>query len=265
MDVWRDEGSDNLKAICDYIHEQGYSDMSQLEAQLPPVARPTMDRDRSLRHEGAATLQTPAKRSSSVAAARRSLKRTMRLSENFHRHPHIADLIRAQKQGPSTHTPLREGELATIAYNDTSTGTPPSTTAWQPRPKRTRSIVRNSTYTEIVVPDYGNGLYTPPSTLEATTASSSISPTSPSGAYTRFPFQPPSLENDTLPFPQSPSSSSLSSSRHSSVPSLSSTYSTEEAESPVLPSPEMPSHPFTTNNDDEKANQEANQISSSMF
>lgn len=247
MDIWRDEGSDNLKAICDYIHEQGYGDMSELEAHLPPVSNPTMYRDRSSRYEGTPTLNNHAKKSGSVSAARQSLRRRLRLSGTFHQRPNIANLIRPPKKDQlSLRIPLGESSLATIAYDDTSACAAPSTIAWRPKPKHTRSIGRNSNYTEIVVADYGNGLYDPPSTLDSTTPSApfpSISRTSPSNAYTRRPSEPSSDDALLSPSPSSSSFSSSTSSLHSDVPSLSSTYSTEGG-SPILASPPT-SPPYT--------------------
>lgn len=61
MDIWRDEGSDNLKAICDYVREQGYGDISHIQAQLSPTPRPTLYRDRNARFEGIPTLTSPPK------------------------------------------------------------------------------------------------------------------------------------------------------------------------------------------------------------
>jgi hypothetical protein len=258
MDIWRDEGSDNLKAICDYIQDQGYGDISQFEAQLPPIPKPTMYRDRSSRFSGTPTLTNLTKRSGNVAAPRQSLRRKMRFAENFTRRPHIADLIRPHKEDNlPLRNPLREGDLATIAYEDTSAGIAPSLTAWQPKPNISRSIGRNSNYTEIVVPDYGNGLYNPTPPLETTPVTSASAPdsaspipsTSPSDAYTRRPSQACSSGNDTSP---SPSSSSTTSSRDSHVPSLSSTYSTEESDSPTLASPVHPSYPFTSETEETK-------------
>jgi hypothetical protein len=247
MDIWRDEGSDNLKAICDYIHEQGYGDMSQIEAQLSPAPAPTMYRNQSARYENAPTLNSVPNRSSSVAIARQKLRRKKRFSETFHQRPHIADLVRPQKKDAlSIRIPLREGELATIAYEDTVAGNPPSLTAWQPKRVHTRSIGRDCNYTEIVIPDYGNGLDNIPSSPETATTNISNTPTptsaisqaSPSDAYTRLISQ--DLSDDTAP-PPSPSSTS---SRHSNVPSLSSTYSTEAADSPLPTSPALTNYPF---------------------
>jgi hypothetical protein len=263
MDIWRDEGSDNLKAICDYIQDQGYGDVSQFKAQLPPTPKPTMYRDRSSRFSGIPRLTNVTKRSGSVAAPRQSLRRKMRFSENFTHRPHIADPIRShQEDNLSRRKPLREGDLATIAYKDTSPGTPPSLTAWRPKPKISRSIALNTNYTEIVVPDYGNGLHNPTIPLETTSITSAsnfdstplIPSTSPSDAYTCRPLQASSSDNDT---PPSPSSSSTTSSPQSYVPSLSSTYSTEESDSPPLASPALaspvpPSYTFTSENKETK-------------
>jgi hypothetical protein len=232
MDVWRDPRSDNLKAICDYVQEQGYGDMSQLEARLSPVPKPTLYRDRTSRHGGNATYQKLVAKSGSAAAARQTVRRKLRLSETSSHLPHIADLVRPQKKDHlSIRIPLREGDLATIAYEDTLASTAPSTTTGQPKPKHARSLGRNSTYTEILVPDYGNGLDNPTLALATIiTTSSPTSPTSPSYACVRGPSQ---ISQDTAP-PPSPSSST--SSRNSHVPSLSSTYSTEgESPSPASP------------------------------
>jgi hypothetical protein len=257
MDIWRDEGSDNLKAICDYIQDQGYGDVSQFKAQLPPNPKPTMYRDRSSRFSGIPTLTNITKRSGSVAAPRQSLRRKMRFSENFTHRPHIADLVRARKEDNLLlRNPLREGDLATIAYKDTSPGTPPSLTAWWPKPKISSSIALDTNYTEIVVPDYGNGLHIPTLPLETTPITSTsafnstplIPITSPSDAYTCRPSQASSSDNDSPPS----SSSSTTSSPQSYVPSLSSTYSTEEIDSPPLASPVPPSYTFTSENNETK-------------
>lgn len=256
MDIWRDEGSDNMKAICDYIHEQGYGDISELEARLPPTSKPTMYRERSPQFEVIPTLKNSLRRSGSVASARQLLRSRVRFSGNFSHRPHIAELIRPHKKD---HVPLRVplgvGDLATIAYHDTLPDTPPTTTAGQPKPRHTWSIGRNSIYSEIVVPAYGNGLHSPTSTFETTITSSppteTIPQASPSEAYTRRFSQNPA--NDTQP-PPSPSSSSTCS-HDSDVPSLSSTYSTEASDSPTITSPALSTEdPFDY---DEKSKPEA--------
>ncbi len=244
MDLWRDEGSDNMKAICDYIHEQGYGDISELEARLPPGSRSTMYIERSPQFEVIPTLTNSPKRSGSIATARRLLQNRMRFPGNFSHRPNIADLIRPRKKDRvPIRGPLREGNLAAIAYNDTTPDTAPSTTAWQPRPRRTKSIGRNSIYSEIVIPAYGDGLHNLTSASQTTITLSpprnSISQASPSEAYTHRPS--PTSEDD-MQSPPSPCSSSTSSC-DSDVPSLSSAYSTDASDSPTLTSPA-----FSTNN-----------------
>ena len=253
MDLWRDEGSDNLKAICDYIHQQGYGDASQLHAQLTSPS-PSLHRIRNSRYEAPPTLTSPiTNRPNSILAARQSLRRSMHLSEKFHRHVHIAELGRLQKKKlPSLRIPLGEGELATIGYADTSPGTAPATAASQakPKPKRSQSIARNSVYTEILMPEYGNRLDTQPpmptSTSTSSRSSRSISTTSSSAAYTRRPSQ----QSSSPPSSPSSDSDSLSttSSTTSRVPSLTSTYSADEAdaeaESPCLTTPKLATNPF---------------------
>lgn len=174
----------------------------------------------------------------------------MKLAGKLHHRLHLPDLVRWQKENdPSVLAPVGEDNLATIAYKDAVEDAVPSTTAWQSKPKNTRSMRRNSMYTEIVIPDYGNGLYNPSfsTTLDTLTSSnptapSSIPTTSPSNAYTRrspssplttsFPY-----DNNALPSPSPSTSTSTSTfSRHSDVPTLSSTYSSE-GESPVVATP----------------------------
>ncbi|KAF7503945.1 hypothetical protein GJ744_002970 [Endocarpon pusillum] len=265
MDIWRDEGSDNMKAICDYIREQGYGDISELEARLPPTSKPTMYGERSPQFEVIPTLTNSLgrsgsvsptltnsltnslRRSGSVASARQLLRSKVRFSGNFSHRPHIAELIpeviRPQKkdQVPPP-VPLREGHLAlaTIAYHDTLPDAPPSTTDRQPKPRHTWSVGRNSIYSEIIVPAFGNGLHNSTSTSEPTITSSpttTIPQASPSEAYTRRFSRNP--ENDSQPPPSPPSSSSSICSHDSDVPSLSSTYSTEASDSPTITSPTL--------------------------
>lgn len=253
MDIWRDEGSDNFKAICNYIREQGYGDISQIEDQLSHPPKPTLYRDQYARYEGVPTLKTPNRRSGSVAVARQSLRKRIKISESLQHRQHFADLFHPLKKDGAVlgSAPLREGHLATIAYEDTSPDVAPSLTAQNPKPKLTKSIGRNCNYTEIVVPDYGNGLRNnsrnnsvptrglanPNLNVDPVSNSKSdpfLPRTSPTEAYTRRRSQitttKSSSSSSLTDHPTSSSSSSSSSSLRSDVPSLLSTYSTEEGE-----------------------------------
>lgn len=252
MDLWRDDGSDNLRAISQYVADQGYGDMSDLEAQLPqdtkPVfftepARPTFDPAMQ-----PTLVPGPRRRPSGIDLARKSLRR---MSQTFGQKPHIAVSIRSQKSIDQLRAPipLSSGDLATIAYSDTVADTPPSTTTRTPRSKDNRTIGRNSVYTEIFVPDYGNGLYhqahpvpepaTTPTTDTPSPTTDSSSPTAtlltsiPTSAFTHLPTTPSSRPASIHSTTSHSSHSSTHSaeaesiySAHSPIPSLSSSYST---------------------------------------
>lgn len=260
MDIWRDKGSDNFQAICDYIHEQGYGDVAQIPVPLSPIQQPTLYHGTSRRYKSAPGLEKPIKRLSgelfdSVATARQSLSRRMTLAGNFHPRPHLADLVRRhmKRKDDSIRNSRCGDDLTTNAYEDVAEDAVPSATASKPRSKSIRCSRRDSTHIKTVIPDYGNGIcHPPPSTFDKVISPVPGLPAPISASSTSAPSLPPrsSRPFSQVPFrddasPPSPSGTSTSTSSRNSddVPSLTSTYSTPADSPTTVATPKSASYP----------------------